>query len=87
MKFVPKAGGHSIWSSIGADGIVIDLSNLTAVSVDKEASTVTLSAGSQIKDTIAPLSEAGLCAPFGGAKTVGAVSQGSFLCGLLAPIP
>ncbi|KFY29800.1 hypothetical protein V494_08470 [Pseudogymnoascus sp. VKM F-4513 (FW-928)] len=75
VKFVPKAGGHSLWSTIGAGGIVIDLTALNAVTVDKEAGTVTVSGGSQIKDAVAPLYAAGLCAPFGTANTVGAVPQ------------
>ncbi|KAL5345640.1 hypothetical protein ACLOAV_009394 [Pseudogymnoascus australis] len=75
VKFVPKAGGHSLWSTIGAEGIVIDLSSLNAVVVDKEAGTVTLSGGAQIKDAVAPLYAAGLCAPFGTANTVGAIPQ------------
>ncbi|KFY49588.1 hypothetical protein V496_09899, partial [Pseudogymnoascus sp. VKM F-4515 (FW-2607)] len=75
VKFVPKAGGHSLWSTIGAEGIVIDLTSLNAVVVDKEAGTVTLSGGAQIKDAVAPLYAAGLCAPFGTANTVGAIPQ------------
>ncbi|OBT69952.1 hypothetical protein VE03_00493 [Pseudogymnoascus sp. 23342-1-I1] len=75
VKFVPKSGGHSLWSTIGAEGIVIDLSTLNAVVVDKEAGTVTLGGGAQIKDAIAPLYEAGLCVPFGTANTVGAIPQ------------
>lgn len=76
VKFVPKAGGHSPWSTIGAEGIVIDLTALNAVVVDKEAGTVTLSGGAQIEDAVAPLYAAGLCAPFGTANTVGAIPQG-----------
>ncbi|KFZ10799.1 hypothetical protein V502_07907, partial [Pseudogymnoascus sp. VKM F-4520 (FW-2644)] len=75
VKFVPKAGGHSLWSTIGAEGLVIDLTAFNAVVVDKESGTVTVSGGSQIKDAIAPLFEAGLCSPFGTANTVGAVPQ------------
>lgn len=82
MKFVPKAGGHSLWSTIGAEGIVIDLTAFNAVVVDKDSGTVTVSGGSQIKDAIAPLFEAGLCSPFGTANTVGAVPQGSSPRGL-----
>lgn len=95
VKFVPKAGGHSLWSTIGAEGIVIDLTSLNAVVVDKEAGTVTLSGGAQIKDAVAPLYAAGLCAPFGTANTVGAIPQGWSLCRLptstrstkLTPLP
>lgn len=78
MEFVPKSGGHSLWSTIGAEGIIIDLTAFNAVVVDKEARTVTVSGGSQIKDAVAPLYKAGLCAPFGTANTVGSVAQGSY---------
>ncbi|OBU01414.1 hypothetical protein VE01_00618 [Pseudogymnoascus verrucosus] len=75
VEFVPKSGGHSLWSTIGAEGIIIDLTAFNAVVVDKEARTVTVSGGSQIKDAVAPLYKAGLCAPFGTANTVGSVAQ------------
>ena len=39
----------------GGDGVIIDLTALNAVVVDKEASTVTVSGGMQIKDAVAPL--------------------------------
>jgi FAD/FMN-containing dehydrogenase len=81
VKFVPKAGGHSLYSTIGADGVIVDLTALNAVVIDKEAGTVTISGGSQIKDALAPLFEAGFCAPFGMGNTVGAVSQGLYPCG------
>jgi hypothetical protein len=42
---VPKAGGHSSWSTIGKDGIVVDLSALNGVSVDRDAMTVTARGG------------------------------------------
>ncbi|KFY79959.1 hypothetical protein V499_01108 [Pseudogymnoascus sp. VKM F-103] len=75
VKFVPKAGGHSLWSTIGADGVIIDLTAFNAVVVDKEAGIVTVSGGTQIKDVIAPLFAVGLCCPFGTANTVGCIPQ------------
>jgi len=42
VKFVPKAGGHSSWSTIGMDGIVVDLSALNDVGVDRNVTTVTV---------------------------------------------
>lgn len=52
MPFVPKAGGHSSWSTIGPDGFILDLSLLRQVDVDAEKGTATASAGALIGDVM-----------------------------------
>lgn len=34
VPFVTKSGGHSIWSTIGSEGFIIDLSNYSGITVD-----------------------------------------------------
>lgn len=45
VPFVPKSGGHSAWSTIGSEGIIIDLSNYKKVTVNKSAGTVQIQPG------------------------------------------
>lgn len=45
VPFVPKSGGHSAWSTIGPEGIIIDLSNYKKVTVNNSAETVTIQPG------------------------------------------
>ncbi|KAJ7713557.1 hypothetical protein B0H16DRAFT_1667322 [Mycena metata] len=41
IPFVPKSGGHSLWSTIGPEGFILDLSRFKNISLDKEKKTVT----------------------------------------------
>lgn len=50
IPFVPASGGHSTWSSIGSEGIVIDLSRFKGVTVDSEARRVTVYGGTLMKE-------------------------------------
>lgn len=43
--FVAATGGHSPWSSIGEDGLVIDMSNFKGVEVDPCCGTVQVRGG------------------------------------------
>lgn len=61
VPFVPKSGGHSAWSTIGSDGIIVDLSNYNKVIVDKSLKTVRVQAGVLNKELIGALYEEGLC--------------------------
>ncbi len=61
VKFVAKAGGHSQWATIGAEGIIIDLSQFNETKIDKEAQTVTFQCGAIAREVIAALAAAELC--------------------------
>ena len=61
VPFVPEAGGHSVWSTIGSGGLVIDLSGLKKIAVDKSAKTVQVQAGVLSKELIQALFDDGLC--------------------------
>lgn len=61
VRFVPKAGGHSPWPTIGKDGIMVHLSALIDVSVDRKAMTVTVQRGALQGDMLAKFAEAGVC--------------------------
>ena len=60
MPFVAKSGGHSQWSTIGAEGIIIDLTNFSNVAVDKANSTVRVTGGVLNKQLIEALYKEGL---------------------------
>jgi FAD/FMN-containing dehydrogenase len=61
IPFVPKSGGHSAWSTIGSEGIIIDLRNLKKVTVDKSAQIVKIQPGVLNKQLIEALYAEGLC--------------------------
>jgi len=61
VPFVPKSGGHSVWSTIGSDGIIIDLSNYTGVKIDNATHTVQVQAGVLNQQLIKAAYEEGLC--------------------------
>lgn len=61
IPFVTKSGGHSEWSTIGSNGIIIDLSQYSGVEVDKTSKTATLIGSVLSKQVGVRLAEAGLC--------------------------
>lgn len=67
-----RSGGHS-GSGHGTvhEGIVIDLRELSAVSVDPQARTVWAGGGAATRDVLRAAAEHGLVVPFGDAATVG----------------
>ena len=60
VPFVVKSGGCSEWSTIGKSGLVIDLTDYSAVSVDDEAQTATIRGGITQKEVAVRLAEEGL---------------------------
>lgn len=60
VPFVTKSGGHSSWSTIGSDGVIIDLSEYSGVEVDRAAKTATLVGGVSTKQAAVALAEEGL---------------------------
>lgn len=55
IPFVPASGGHSCFSSIGKDGVIIDLSRFTGVEVDEAKSVATVRGGTLMKEFQAAL--------------------------------
>lgn len=49
IPFVPASGGHSPFSTIGKDGVVIDLSRFTGVEVDEANNLATIKGGTLAK--------------------------------------
>lgn len=62
VPFVAKSGGHSIWSTIGADGFIIDLSKYSAIEVDVEKSTAKIRGSILAKQLAVRLADAGFFA-------------------------
>lgn len=54
-----KSGGHSEYSTIGSNGIIIDLSLYKGVEVDADSSTATLKGSILTKDVATTLAKAG----------------------------
>lgn len=62
-----------MWSTIGSDGVIIDLSRFTGVEVDAAAKTATLTGGVLSKQVSVALAEAGFFTALGNGNTVGAI--------------
>ena len=60
VPFVTKSGGHSEWSTIGSNGIIIDLSRYSGIEVDAGVSTATLKGSVLSKEVAVRLAEAGM---------------------------
>ncbi|KAF8870908.1 hypothetical protein CPB84DRAFT_1801506, partial [Gymnopilus junonius] len=73
IPFVPCSGGHSLWSTIGQEGFILDLRLLTNISVNVELRQVTLQSGVLVKQANDVAWEHGLCLPLGTANTAGVV--------------
>ncbi|KAL3443397.1 FAD binding domain-containing protein [Aspergillus insuetus] len=73
IPFVPKSGGRSRWSTIGQQGIIIDLSHYTGVTVDAENQTATLTGGVLTGEVGERLAQKGLFTALGNSNTVGAI--------------
>lgn len=55
IPFVPAAGGHSCFSSIGKNGVIIDLSRFTGVEVHEARGLATIKGGTLMKEFQAAL--------------------------------
>lgn len=60
IPFVTKSGGHSQYSTIGSNGIIIDLTRYSGVKVDKAAKTATLTGSVLNKQVGVALANEGL---------------------------
>lgn len=54
-----KSGGHSAWSTIGSDGIIIDLSLYKAIEVYAESGTAIIKGSILSKEVAVTLADAG----------------------------
>ncbi|PIG89092.1 hypothetical protein AARAC_011267 [Aspergillus arachidicola] len=73
IPFEPTCGGHSAWSTIGEEGIIIDMSHYADVHVEADSKTATLASGILSKQVGVRLAEAGLFTALGNGNTVGAI--------------
>jgi FAD/FMN-containing dehydrogenase len=71
VELAVRGGGHSYagWST--STGLVLDVSNLSAVAVDQAAGTAVVGAGARLIDVYAELARHGLALPAGSCPTVG----------------
>ncbi|KAJ7624251.1 hypothetical protein DFH06DRAFT_1339965 [Mycena polygramma] len=65
IAFVPKSGGHSLWSTIDGDGF--------RITVDEDTKQVTLQSGVVTKEATNTAFKIGLCLPLGTANTAGVI--------------
>jgi hypothetical protein len=71
VPLVPRSGGHSYGGWSTGTGLVIDVSPLSSVVIDKAAGSVTVGAGTKLVDLYAALAAAGLGLSGGSCPTVG----------------
>ena len=62
IPFVSVCGGHSLWSTIGADGLVLDFSQYKSIQVNAAEQQVTVAGGVLMKELSTALADAGQCA-------------------------
>lgn len=72
VSVVPRSGGHSYAGySTGDSVLVIDLSRLSSVKLDKRSGIATIGPGAQLIDVYAALSRKGVTVPAGSCPSVG----------------
>ncbi|KAI4160592.1 MAG: hypothetical protein LQ342_005613 [Letrouitia transgressa] len=77
IPFVPVCGGHSLWSTIGSDGFILDLTSYKSVQVNAAEHQATITGGTLMKELATALASEGECA--GGGIGVAAGLMG-FAC-------
>lgn len=60
VPFVARSGGHSEWSTIGKNGVIIDLGRYKSVEVDVTSQTAILKGSILSKEVAVALADAGL---------------------------
>lgn len=82
LEIAVRGGGHHVTgSAVIDDGLVVDLSTLTDVTVDADAQTVRVGAGCRVSDVLSKTQEHGLAFPCGSAAHNGVA--GSTLAGAI----
>ncbi|KAF7881540.1 hypothetical protein EAF00_011909 [Botryotinia globosa] len=66
-------GGHSVWSTIGSDGIIIDLSLYKGIEVHVESGTAIIKGSILSREVAVTLAEAGFFTALRNGNTVGAI--------------
>jgi len=66
-----RSGGHSFAGYSTTSGLVLDVTQMNAVSVDVQAGTATIGAGARLIDVYATLAQDGLALPAGSCPSVG----------------
>ncbi|KAK8069828.1 FAD binding domain-containing protein [Apiospora phragmitis] len=73
VPFFPRSGGHSEWSTIGEDGIIIDLSKCHGIDIDAAGRKATLRGSILSKQVAVALADAGFFTALENGNTVGAI--------------
>ncbi|KAK7992146.1 FAD binding domain-containing protein [Apiospora saccharicola] len=73
VPFVARSGGHSEWSTIGENGVIIDLSKYHGIEVDVAGRKATLKGSILSKQVASALADAGFFTALGNGNTVGAI--------------
>ncbi|KAK8134224.1 FAD binding domain-containing protein [Apiospora sp. TS-2023a] len=73
IPFVPASGGHSSWSTIGQEGVIIDLSRYKGVSVDTSTQEATVKGGTLMKELQTSLHPHKRFTAVGNGNTVGVI--------------
>jgi FAD binding domain/Berberine and berberine like len=71
VPFAARSGGHSYGGYSASPGLVISLARMNSVQVNGKSLTVTVGAGSRIRELYAGLAGTGVAVPFGRCPTVG----------------
>jgi FAD/FMN-containing dehydrogenase len=71
LSFTTRAGGHSYAGYSTSTGIVIDVTRMSAITVNTDAATATIGAGARLIDVYDGLAQYGMVLPAGSCPTVG----------------
>jgi FAD/FMN-containing dehydrogenase len=71
VVIAPRSGGHSYGGYSNTDGLVIDVSRMSRISVDTSANTARVGAGAELIDVYNVIGNAGRLLPGGSCPTVG----------------
>jgi FAD/FMN-containing dehydrogenase len=71
IRPIPRSGGHSYGGYSTGDGLIIDVTGLNRVSLDRNRGTATVGAGSRLIDVYGALAAHGTAIPGGSCPTVG----------------
>lgn len=73
MPFVVKAGGMSLYSTIGKGGIIIDLTEWSEIRIDPVSKTAVLCGSIRAKAVAVELAKHGFCTTLPAVNTAGAI--------------
>ncbi|KAK2775716.1 hypothetical protein FQN53_003083 [Emmonsiellopsis sp. PD_33] len=75
IPFVPKSGGFSMWSTIGSEGFILDLSLYRDVQLDLKKQQVTICGGATVGEVNSVTVKEGFVASLGFNNALGAISS------------